>query len=265
MFFALSKLLGFFSEPSNLLLTIGLIGMTLWVTRFARAGRWMSGTALVLLAFCGLTPLGNAIILPLEQRFPRWDGVAPDGIVILGGAVDEIISSTRGETSLNEAAERMTAAVDLARRFPNARLIFTGGNARPIFGRGTEAEFAQQLFEKLGVPRDRITVEDRSRNTVENAEFTKALVTPKPGERWLLVTSAYHMPRAVGVFRQNGFPVEAYPVDWRTRGPEDLWRPFDRSSDGLRRVDVGVREWTGLLVYWLTGRSSELFPAPRPP
>jgi uncharacterized SAM-binding protein YcdF (DUF218 family) len=88
------------------------------------------------------------------------------------------------------------------------------------------------------------------------------IVAPKPNERWLLVTSAYHMPRAVGVFRKAEFPVEAYPVDWRTRGSQDLWRPFDRASDGLRRTDVAVREWTGLLIYWLTGRSSALFPAP---
>ena len=109
---------------------------------------------------------------------------------------------------------------------------------------------------------ERLMFEDRSRNTSENALFSKEMAQPKPGERWLLVTSAYHMPRAIGIFRKAGFPVEAYPVDWRTRGPSDLWRPFDRLSEGLRRCDVVVREWAGLLAYWLTGRTSELFPAP---
>jgi uncharacterized SAM-binding protein YcdF (DUF218 family) len=262
VFFFLSKVLGFFSEPSNLLLTIGAAGVALWATRFATVGRWMAGSALLLLAFLGLSPFGNAIILPLEQRFPRWDGAPPDGVVVLGGAVDELIAAARGETSLNEAAERMTAAVELARRYPDARIVFTGGNARPFISQRTEAEFAQVLFERLGVAPGRILLDDRSRNTIENAEFTRMIVAPKPNERWLLVTSAYHMPRAVGVFRKAEFPVEAYPVDWRTRGSQDLWRPFDRASDGLRRTDVAVREWTGLLIYWLTGRSSALFPAP---
>ncbi|MGA8158976.1 MAG: YdcF family protein, partial [Rhodoplanes sp.] len=108
----------------------------------------------------------------------------------------------------------------------------------------------------------RLIPEDRSRNTVENAVFSKELAAPKEGERWLLATSAYHMPRAIGAFRRAGFEVEAYPVDWRTRGPADAGRPFQSVADGLKRTDTAVREWVGLFVYWLTGRSSELFPAP---
>ncbi len=92
--------------------------------------------------------------------------------------------------------------------------------------------------------------------------FANELAAPKPGERWLLVTSGYHMPRAIGVFRRAGFEVEPFPVDWRTRGSVDALRPFMSVGDGLRRTDTAVREWVGLFVYWLTGRSSELFPAP---
>ena len=94
--------------------------------------------------------------------------------------------------------------------------------------------------------------------------FSRELVKPKPGERWLLVTSGYHMPRAIGVFRKAGFSVEPYPVDWRTRGPEDALRPFPTLGDGLRRTDTAMREWVGLAIYWLTGRSSELFPGSIP-
>jgi uncharacterized SAM-binding protein YcdF (DUF218 family) len=114
----------------------------------------------------------------------------------------------------------------------------------------------------MGVGAERLLLEDRSRNTSENARFSMQLAAPKAGERWLLVTSAYHMPRSIGLFRRVGFPVEAYPVDWRTGGAADLLRPFDRSSEGLRRADIAMREWVGLLVYWLTGRTSELFPGP---
>ena len=132
-----------------------------------------------------------------------------------------------------------------------------------LFDEGKEAEFAAQLLESLGVPRGRLLLEDRSRNTVENALYSKEIAQPKAGERWLLVTSAYHMPRSIGVFRQVGFAVEAFPVDWRTRGREDVLRPFATVGDGLRRTDTAVREWVALAIYRLTGQSAELFPAPR--
>jgi uncharacterized SAM-binding protein YcdF (DUF218 family) len=134
-----------------------------------------------------------------------------------------------------------------------------------IFDEGTEAEFAARVLESFGIPYGRVLLEDRSRNTVENAVFSKAMAQPKPGERWLLVTSAFHLPRAMGIFRKAGFEVEAYPVDWRTRGWEDALRPFPTMGEGLRRADIAVREWVGLLMYWLTGQSTGLFPGPPAP
>jgi uncharacterized SAM-binding protein YcdF (DUF218 family) len=129
--------------------------------------------------------------------------------------------------------------------------------------------FAVPLLESFGIPRERIIAEDRSRNTEENAAFTKALVNPKPGQRWLLVTSAQHMPRAVGVFRKAGFPIEPYPVDWHTDGfPRPWWywlRPGLSPIKGWALLDDVSKEYVGLLAYWLTGRTSALFPAPEPP
>jgi uncharacterized SAM-binding protein YcdF (DUF218 family) len=264
MFFILSKVLGFFAEPSNLVLTLGLCGAVLLVTRWARLGRRLVVGSLLVLALLGLSPLGNLLIIPLEQRFPPWDPGrgAPQGIVVLGGVISPDVSAERNEVALTEAAERLTVTAELARRYPDARIIFSGGTGALIYRQGTEAEFAVRLLESLGIPRARIVAEDRSRNTIENALFSKELAAPKPGERWLLVTSAYHLPRAVGVFRRAGFAVEPYPVDWRTRGPQDAARPFATVGDGLRRTDTAVREWVGLLVYWLTGKSSALFPGP---
>jgi uncharacterized SAM-binding protein YcdF (DUF218 family) len=264
MFFPLSKILGFFAIPSNLVISIGLIGLLLLPTRFARAGRALAFASLIVLAILGLSPVGNALIIPLEDRFPRWDTTrgAPDGIIVLGGAISPDVSAARDEVALNEAAERLTVAVELARRYPAARIVFSGGSGALIYDEGAEASFALRMLEDLGIPRARILLEDRSRNTVENVIFSKALVQPKPGERWLLVTSAHHLPRAIGVFRKMGFPVEPYPVDWRTRGAPDALRPFATLGDGLRRSDTAVREWVGLAVYWLTGRSSALFPGP---
>jgi len=264
MFFTASKVLGFFALPSNLLIAIGLIGLVLLCTRFTRLASWLIVTSLVLIAVAGLSPLGNALILPLEQRFPPWDASRgpPDGIVVLGGAISPDISAARGAVALNDNAERITAAAELARRYPGARIIYTGGSSALFFNEGIEAAFAVRQLEALGVAHDRITAEEQSRNTIENAVFSRLIAAPKPGQRWLLVTSAYHMSRAMAAFRAAGFAVEAYPVDWRTRGPIDLVHPFASLSDGLQRTDTAVHEWIGLLAYRLAGKTTTLFPGP---
>jgi uncharacterized SAM-binding protein YcdF (DUF218 family) len=264
MFFVLSKALAFFTVPSNLCITIGLVGLVLLCTRFTRIASWLIVTSVVLIAVLGLSPLGNLLILPLEQRFPAWDSSrgTPDGIIILGGAISPGVSAARGTVELNEAAERITAAAELARAYPNARIVFSGGSNALLFDEGGEAEFGVRELEALGVARSRIVSEDRSRNTIENAELSRQLADPKPGERWLLVTSAHHMPRSIGAFRAAGFPVEAYPVDWRTRGPQDALRGFGSLAQGLGRTDTAVHEWIGLIAYRLGGKTAEFFPAP---
>jgi uncharacterized SAM-binding protein YcdF (DUF218 family) len=264
MFFFLSKILGFFALPSNLLIVVGLVGVAIAVLRGGRAGGRLIIASVILLAILGFSPLSNALILPLEQRFPPWDASrgAPAGIIVLGGAFDTIVSATRDDIPLTDAAERMTASAALARQYPQARLIFTGGTGTLVYDGPTEGELARRFYAGLGIPADRITIEEASRDTAENAVLTKPLANPKPGERWLLVTSAYHMPRSIGAFRRVGFAVEAYPVDYRTRGLEDLARPFPSLGEGLRRGDTAMREWIGLLMYRLAGRTSELFPGP---
>ena len=262
MFFVLSKLLGVFTFPSNIAILLGIFGLLLLPTRLARIGRRLAFASLITLAILGLSPVGNVLFVPLEDRFPPWDATrgAPEGIIVLGGVINA--SRPGNQITLNEGAERLAIIPDLARRYPDARILFSGGSSQ-LMGDGTaEAAPAAQVLESFGIPRDRVILEDRSRNTVENAVFSKAIAQPKPGERWVLVTSAYHMPRAIGVFRKIGFPIEAYPVDWRTRGAEDMTLPFAVMSEGLQRSDIAVHEWIGLLVYWLTGRSSELFPGP---
>jgi uncharacterized SAM-binding protein YcdF (DUF218 family) len=263
MFFILSKTLGFFGVPSNLLMAVGLVGLALLLTRFRRLASWLIVSSLVLLAFVGYSPLGRMLILPLEDRFPPWNPAQgpPDGIVVLGGAIAPGISLARGAVALNDSAERITATAELALRYPNARIIFSGGTAA-LFKGALEAPLAVKEFEALGVAHDRITAEEQSRNTIENAVFSRLIAQPKPGERWLLVTSAFHMPRAIAAFRAAGFPVEAYPVDWRTRGPIDATAPFASVIGGLGMTDIAMHEWVGLLVYRLTGQTEELFPTP---
>jgi len=264
VFFPASKILGFFALPSNLLLALALAGILLMPTRFARIGRKLLVLSVLLLALIGFSPIGNALMLPLEQRFPKWDASrgTPNGIVVLGGAISPDVSAVRGQPALNEAAERVTAIAELARRYPAARFVYSGG-AGSLFSEPSEADFVLPLWESFGIARERILLETRARNTAENALFSKVLADPKPGERWLLVTSALHMPRAIGIFRSAGFAVEAYSVDWRTRGTDDLFWLMGSFADGLARTDAAAHEWVGLFVYWLTGRSAELFPGPQ--
>jgi uncharacterized SAM-binding protein YcdF (DUF218 family) len=269
MFFYLAKGVWFLLQPSTLIaLLIGYGAILIW-TGWARWGRRFVSVGAILLLVAGLSPLGNTLILPLEDRFPRANLDAPPppaGLVILGGAEDRLVGTARSAPALNEAAERIVEAAMLGRRFPEAKIAFSGGDAGILYKTGSEAEGAESLLTGLGVPRDRLILEAKSRDTYENAVFLKEELTRAgelgAGKRWVLITSAYHMPRSIGAFRAAGFDIEAWPVDYRTRGTSDFIRPFDKVSEGLRRVDVATREWAGLLAYWLRGRSDTLFPAP---
>jgi len=149
----------------------------------------------------------------------------------------------------------------LARGYPAARIVYSGGDASLFADESPEADYLYSLLDSFGIARERVVLEKKSRNTSENAVFTKQLVNPKPGERWLLVTSALHMPRAIGCFRKAGFQVEAYPVGWRTVGKLDA--NSDRTlSDGIKRLDAAAYEWIGLAAYWVSGKTAALLPSP---
>ena len=263
MFFILSKTVAFLLLPSNLLILLCFLGVALMATRFARAGRRLVLASLLVLAVAGFAPVGALLIHNLETRFPPWDPArgAPDGIVVLGGALSPGLSRIYGETVVNRNSARLIAIAKLARAYPNARIVYTSGDAS-LFADGlAEADYLPPLLDVLGVPRERVILETRSRNTEENAAFTKALVQPKPGERWLVVTSAWHMPRAVGCFRRIGFPVEAYPVGWTT-GRRVALKLSAVFAYGLGATDFAVHEWLGVVAYWFTGRTSEFLPGP---
>jgi uncharacterized SAM-binding protein YcdF (DUF218 family) len=264
LFFALSKTVGIMLVPTNFLIGLGLVGVLLLATRWAWLGRRLTIASIVALAIFAFSPLGNWVLYPLEQRFPPWDAARgpPDGIVVLGGSIDPDLSIAHGVTVVRSAPDRVIATASLARRYPKARIIYTGGSSNLISNDAKEADYAIEVLESLGVSRDRIEIERRSRNTQENAEFSLSIAAPKGGERWLLVTSAYHMPRSVGIFRKAGFAVEPYPVDWRTSGHLDLSDFHNLAGDGLGNVDTAIREWIGLIAYWITGKTSEFFPGP---
>ena len=171
------------------------------------------------------------------------------------------MTADRGIPALNDLAERMTTAVALARRYPTARLVFTGGNGSLIHGAMMEGEVARDLFLSLGVPAEQLTIERNSRNTYENATMSKALVHPQSGQTWILITSAWHMPRSVGIFRALGWNVLPWPVGYKSAHSLVMWLPTSL-GDHLLGLDTAVHEWVGLVSYWLLGRTDALFPGP---
>jgi uncharacterized SAM-binding protein YcdF (DUF218 family) len=265
MFFTVSKVLGFFAVPSNALAMLLLAALLLFLAGRRRAACWTGVAAALAVLVVGYSPLATVGLLTLTERFPPWqaNGRVPDGIIVLGGAIDSDATAARGLVEIDSAGDRILAMLDLARRYPKARIVFTGGSGNLIVPSLSEAPVAGQLLREFGVDPSRITLETQSRTTDENAAMTRALLQPRPGEVWLLVTSAFHMPRSVAVFRAAGFEVEAYPVDFRTRGWRDALLPFDQLSAGLARADIVAHEWTGLLAYRLGGRTKELLPSPR--
>ena len=176
MFFILSKVLGFFALPSNLLIGLGIGGMVLTILHFRRVGVFLMASSIVLLAVLGLTPAGNALILPLEQRFPPWDASRgePQGIIVLGGSFDTVVAPARGEVSLNEAAERLTATADLARRYPEARILFSGGSGRLFYDGTSESELA------IGCSRASAFRAAACRSTRSRVTPTRMLSSAKP-------------------------------------------------------------------------------------
>lgn len=264
--FVASKILWLLISPSNALVFLAIFGVLLTMTHFARAGRRLALVCLIALVAAGLSPLPNWLLLPLENRFPVWrqgDGPAPTGMIILGGAVDTNVSPNRNAgLELNEAGDRILAMIALARQYPDARIIFNGGAGSLLGERSTEADEVRRLIANYGLSPDRIQFDNRSRTTYENALEARKFVTSGQSGRWLLVTSAWHMPRSMAVFRAAGVTVEAYPVDFRTPATGAASEGSSEISRGLRRFDVVMREWVGLAGYRLTGATQELLPAP---
>ncbi len=263
MFFTISKTFWTLAEPVNFMALCGVLGLVLFVTRFRRTGIALIGVSMVLLVAGVFSPLGSLLLRPLEDRFPRPadDAPAPTGIIVLGGGLDPDITAARGEVTLLPAGARLTAGLALARRYPQAALVFTGGSGN--FNEGlSEADVVERFWRDLGLPPGRARFERKSRDTWQNATFTRDMLQPKPGEHWLLVTSAWHMPRAIGIFRQVGFDITAYPVDYWTFGDRRDYAAWHDGVKGLTRLDLAAHEWFGLLAYGIRGRTSALFPAP---
>jgi uncharacterized SAM-binding protein YcdF (DUF218 family) len=250
-FFTASKFFEVIIAPGNFIILTLMVGLALSTTRYRRTGRWITLVTAAMLVTLLLFPVGSWVMSPLENRFPRPplpDHV--DGILVLSGGERPDLFETRGTAAVIFSEGRLVEALDLARRFPQARIVFSG----------LEADVARAAFEKMGAPMNRFTFENRARNTWENLLFSKDLISPRSEETWLLVTHAVSMPRAMGIAREVSWNMRPWPVDYQT-GPQGYQLSFGFAGN-VRVLETAAHEWIGLVVYRLTGRSSALFPSP---
>jgi len=260
--FYLCKILWTLFQPSSLLVILFAAGAILSKLGKRRPALRLLASSGALYVIFGFSPLANWVLAPLELEAralaaKNLDGAA--GIIVLGGAIKSPSWLAEGTPYLNESGSRMTETLLLAARYPSLPVLFSGGKSERFSSedRETEATLARRFFEPFNLVPPRLKFEDRSRNTFENAVFSARMLQPKAGQKWILVTSAFHMPRAKALFEAQGFEILARPVDFSTNGFYDWWRPFPKASDGLRRLDIAAKEWSGLAMAWMLGELSQ--------
>jgi len=261
MFFVLSKTLSIVLEP---LLHPFLLLLAAFLARLMKRHR-LKKACLVLAIFLplayGFLPLSQAGLMVLENRFPIpvLADRPVDGIIILGGHTDSgLVSEQRNQPQQGSAAERLTIGLALHRRYPTVPLVFSGFSGHLVPRGWNEEEIIRRLLAELGISTDRILFEDKSRNTFENGVNSRALVLPQTGARWILVTSASHMPRSIGAFEAAGWRgLIPYPVDYRTGTKINDYYSL---SDGVDNMRTMLHEFAGLVMYRLTGRSTAFLP-----
>ncbi|PIW28603.1 MAG: YdcF family protein [Rhodospirillales bacterium CG15_BIG_FIL_POST_REV_8_21_14_020_66_15] len=264
MYFILSKTLWFLAKPSMLM----FLGMTLGfvmvlTTRLRRWGLALFGVTILALWAVTVVPLGEMMIRDLEERFPQQTALPETigGIIVLGGSIDPLLTRARGQIAVDGSVERLLFFAMLGDARPGVPLVFTGGSGHLFDQEAKEGHYFEDLAKLLGIDMSRVIVETQSRNTMENAARSKALVTLDPARPWVLITSARHMPRAVGVFRNEGWPVIPYPVDYVTL-PARGWTLTFENLGGQVLLDSAVHEFIGMAVAYVMGRSDSLYPAP---
>lgn len=257
VFFILSKLIGPALQVETWLVIGMVVGLAARRLARPRLARWSGRVTLVALLAVGILPIGEILLHPLETEFPpRAAPARIDGIVVLGGVEDQRATAAWGDPQLNEAAERLTAAAALAIAHPEARLVFSGGSGRlrnTVLGQPEIPSVAVDFFVSLGIDRGRIAWEDQSRNTAENARFSYEVAAPASGETWVLLTSAFHMGRALASFEAAGWSgIVPHPVDYRTGSFSDGigWN----LARNLEVLNIAIKEWVGRLAYRVTGR-----------
>ena len=263
MFFVLSKIFWALLQPLTAIFLLVVLGLVLALAGKRRLGITASLLGALLFGVTCFTTFGAWMIAPLEARFERPAAMPASvgAILLLGGGSSGRISAARGVSELNLAADRFTETLRLAQLYPQARIVISGGYGMLGAEGETEAATAERFFVALGIPKDRLVLEDQARNTAENADLTAGLLKDVDGTI-VMVTSAFHMPRSVGLFRKAGAVVLPWPTDYRSTGDEGLAVDVSNPLDNLMTTSTAMREWIGLAVYHWTGKTDDLLPGP---
>ncbi|MCA1405732.1 YdcF family protein [Ensifer sp. IC3342] len=259
--FLASKIFWLVAQPLSFAFFSVLIGFLLALRGRARIGGVFGSLGLVVLFLTLFTTTGSYFLQILEDRFPRPSPPTElTCIIVLGGAFENVVIDGRGGIELNQAAERFVETVRLARAYPAARILVSGGDGSLSGGYAGDAEASRAFFDALDIAPDRLVREEDSRTTFENARYTKDLLAQNRMEHCALVTSAYHMPRSIGLFRSFGIDVMPWPTDYRTSGKVRLGFDFTQPSLNAQLATTAAKEWTGLLAYYLLGRTQTILP-----
>jgi len=259
----LSKIIWLLIDPLNLFFALGAASCVfLWIRPLYKTGRIGFTVFWSLVLLTVIFPVDEYVLGPLEQRFPALHSYPEkvNGIIVLGGGIDIDSTVYNEQLSVNDAGERLLALITLASAYPTAKIVYAGGNGNIVRNNQKEADLVKKFLSSLGLGSREVFFENESRNTFENAAFTKKIADPKPGEVWMLITSAFHMPRAVGVFRHHGWDVLPYPVDYRSSGPKEVFG-IGSFVEKWRRLSAGLREWTGLVYYRMMTYTEDLLPS----
>jgi uncharacterized SAM-binding protein YcdF (DUF218 family) len=257
--FIISKVFGLLIRPDAWIVVLAVTALLAQLRRRDGLARVCLWSVCVFTITVGVLPIGQTLLSAFEgQHAPYGAQVPVAGFVILGGGEDVSASRAWGTPSLGAGAERLTAAVALSRKFPKAHVIYVGGSGRMRDALGadaTEADVARQFFRDQGLSDALLHFDATSRNTVENARQARqlALTLPRSQGEWLLVTSAFHMPRALRSFSAAGWgDITPYPVDYRTGffGDGVGWN----LSGNLDALQTAIREAVGSAAYWALGR-----------
>jgi uncharacterized SAM-binding protein YcdF (DUF218 family) len=256
----LLRLLGRVAEPAALLIVFLLASIVAATLRRWRTALVLQVTALAMITLVGIFPGGVWLALPLEKRFaatpPLPDRV--DGIIALGGT-ERVVQSAAWSQPIMSDATPIIALLALGRRYPDAKLVFSGGMHPRNAASPTEADIVHDFIRALNIDDSRIIYEARSQNTLENVLFSRDLVHPGAGERWIVITQAISMPRAVGVFRHAGWDVIPFPAGYLSNGNGRFSAPPDLLGE-LRLASIALHEWGGLIVYRFMGYTDVVFP-----
>lgn len=260
MIFYLSKIMWFLFNPFNLIIFFLIFGYCFNLFSFKILSKISYFLSFFLFLFSALIPTGSYLNYLLEKNFHslniHHDSI--DGILILGGGLNLYLTNEHKQISLNGAAERLTESVILINRYPDAKIVFSGGIGDFQDVGLDRAKAVKIFFNNMNVDINKIYFENKSRNTYENILYSKKLINPKKNQKWLIVSSANHLHRVVGIAENLGWDLIPYPTDFN-QSKKFKWNFSFNFLSNLNQFQNASHEWIGIIAYYFMGRSSKIF------